>query len=135
MTVYADTSFLIDLQRAERNPRHQAARRWLAANPEVEIGIPVVVLGEFAEGFEDTVHPVIEHYRAAHRSVEIDAVVAMSYSRISRELRAGGKSIGANDTWIAATALAHRVALLTRNGEHFRQVAGLALVEYGEESL
>ena len=131
MTVFADTSFLIDLQRAERNPRHQAARRWLAANAEVEIGLPAVVLGEFAEGFENSAHPVLEHYRRTHRIVVIDEVVAMNYSRLSRELRANGKSIGANDTWIAATALAHRVALLTRNGEHFRRVGGLGLVEYG----
>lgn len=131
MTVFADTSFLIDLQRAERNPRHQAARAWLAANPEVEIALPAVVLGEFAEGFENAAHPVIEHYRKTHRIVAVDEVVAMSYSRVSRLLRTEGKLIGANDTWIAATALAHQAPLLTRNGDHFRRVGGLGLMEYG----
>ena len=131
MTVFADTSFLIDLQRAERNPRHQAARLWLAANPELEIALPAVVLGEFAEGFENAAHPVLEHYRKTHRIVAVDEVVAMSYSRISRKLRTDGKLIGANDTWIAATALAHQAPLLTRNGDHFRRVGGLGLMEYG----
>lgn len=131
MTVFADTSFLIDLQRAEGNRRHQAARAWLAANPELEIALPAVVLGEFAEGFENAAHPVIEHYRKTHRIVAIDELVAMSYSRISRQLRRDGKLIGANDTWIAATALAYQAPLLTRNGDHFHRVSGLGLIEYG----
>ncbi len=131
--ILVDTTFLIDLQRAERHVRHQSAVQWLKDHDEVEIGLPVIVLGEFAEGFETTGHPVIEHYRANHRIVEVDERVAMIYSGISRDLRSKGTPIGANDTWIAATALAHQVPLLTRNLAHFSRVKGLDVMAYGAE--
>ena len=102
--ILVDTTFLIDLQRSDRNERHQAAAAWLKEHPEVEISIPTIVLGEFAEGFESTEHPVIEHYRTSHRILEVDESVAMIYARVSSDLRKKGASIGANDTWIAATA-------------------------------
>ena len=128
--ILADTTFLIDLQRSSRNPRHQAAAAWLSAHPEVEIALPVVVMGEFAEGFASLSHPVIEHYRSAHRLIKIDLKVARTYSRLSRKLREEGQSIGANDTWIAAIALAEQAPLLTRNVDHFQRVEGLEVRTY-----
>ena len=56
--------------------------------------------------------------------------VALTYAGLSRELRHQGRPIGSNDTWIAATALAHQVPLLTRNIGHFERVAGLEIREY-----
>ena len=97
---------------------------------EVEIVLSAIVLGEFAEGFETTGHPVIEHYRAAHRIIGVDDRVAMVYWRISGDLRSKGTPIGANDTWIAATALAHLAPLLTRNVDHFNRIEGLEVVGY-----
>lgn len=128
--IFTDTTFLIDLQRSSRNPRHQSAARWLENHGEVEIVLSAIVLGEFAEGFETTGHPVIEYYRAAHRIIGLDDRVAMVYSKISRDLRSKGTPIGANDTWIAATALAHLAPLLTRNVDHFSRIEGLEVVSY-----
>jgi tRNA(fMet)-specific endonuclease VapC len=128
--IFTDTTFLIDLQRSSRNPRHQSAARWLKNHSEVEIVLSAIVLGEFAEGFETTGHPVIEHYRAAHRIIGVDDRVAVVYSRISRDLRSKGTPIGANDTWIAATALAHLAPLLTRNVVHFNRIEGLEVMGY-----
>jgi tRNA(fMet)-specific endonuclease VapC len=88
------------------------------------------VLGEFAEGFAVATDPVVEHYRSSHRIIEVDVQVAMTYARLSRELRSRGTPIGSNDTWIAATALAHQVPLLTRNTEHFGRVGGLEVLGY-----
>ena len=128
--IFTDTTFLIDLQRSSRNPRHRSAARWLKNHGEVEIVLSAIVLGEFAEGFETTGHPVIEHYRAAHRIIGVDDRVAMVYWRISGDLRSKGTPIGANDTWIAATALAHLAPLLTRNVDHFNRIEGLEVVGY-----
>jgi predicted nucleic acid-binding protein len=50
--------------------------------------------------------------------------------RRSRSLRAAGESIGANDTWIAATALALECPLLKRNVGHFARVEDLQVMAY-----
>ncbi|MFK7910700.1 MAG: type II toxin-antitoxin system VapC family toxin [Akkermansiaceae bacterium] len=129
--ILVDTTFLIDLQRSSRNPRHQAAEQWLVKHAEAELVLPVIVLGEFAEGFTDPAHPVLEHYRTAHRVIAVDERVALKYGNLSRNLRQQGNSIGGNDTWIAATALAHGLPLLTRNANHYKRVQGIQLEEYG----
>jgi tRNA(fMet)-specific endonuclease VapC len=40
-------------------------------------------------------------------------------------LEAQGEPIGTEDVWIAATALEHRLTVVTRNLKHFRRVPGL----------
>lgn len=47
-----------------------------------------------------------------------------------RALKAAGTLIGANDMWIAATALAHGQPLLTRNAREFTRVPGLQVESY-----
>ncbi len=39
-------------------------------------------------------------------------------------------SIGANDMWIAATALVHQMPVVTNNPDEFRRVAGLEVMAY-----
>ena len=131
IVILADTTFLIDLQRSRHNERHKTAMQWLEKHSDVEIALPAVVLGEFAEGFEDVSHPVVDHYLKTHRIIPVDTAVALAYSRISRELRQKGTPIGANDTWIAATALANQLPLLTRNVNHHLRVGGLEVLGYG----
>jgi predicted nucleic acid-binding protein len=38
--------------------------------------------------------------------------------------------IGANDLWIAATGLAYRLPIVTRNVEHYRRVPNLRVITY-----
>lgn len=45
-------------------------------------------------------------------------------------LKTNGMLIAANDLWIAATALAHGLRLVTRNTQHFRRVPRLEVMEY-----
>jgi predicted nucleic acid-binding protein len=56
--------------------------------------------------------------------------VAWEYGRACRFLRDTGRLIGANDLWIAATALAHGMPVVTRNAEHYRRVPGLEVETY-----
>ena len=128
--VFVEATFLIDLQRHPQLPSRQAAVRWLEENTEVEIGISTIVYGEFAEGFSDPTDPLMVHLSGSYRIVPVDLAVAQVYGQISRDLRRSGGSIGANDTWIAATAVLHERPLLTRNLRHFERVSDLAIYTY-----
>jgi predicted nucleic acid-binding protein len=48
--------------------------------------------------------------------------------------RGGGKvhrcAFHANDLWIAATALANGMPVVTRNVKHFQRVPGLSVISY-----
>ena len=39
-----------------------------------------------------------------------------------------GEPIGAHDLWIAATAIAHGLAIATRNRTHFDRIPGLRVI-------
>lgn len=41
-------------------------------------------------------------------------------------LESQGEPIGVEDVWIGATALEHRLTVITRNLKHFRRIPGLA---------
>ena len=47
-----------------------------------------------------------------------------------KQLRAAGFSIGANDTWIAATAITADMRLLTRNQGHFQRISEVQIESY-----
>jgi predicted nucleic acid-binding protein len=49
---------------------------------------------------------------------------AAVYAELRSALRRAGRPIPANDAWIAALALQHRLPVLSRD-EHFDAVAGL----------
>lgn len=54
---------------------------------------------------------------------------ARIHARLWSEMSTEGRSIGAHDLWIAATALAHDYALATLNSREFSRVPGLRLAE------
>jgi tRNA(fMet)-specific endonuclease VapC len=128
--ILMDTTLLIDLQRGARNLSRRAAEQWLEDHPNEELGLPAIVLGEFSEGFAHSDHPILIAYRSGYQIFSIDEVVASVYGSVSRTLRARGEAIGANDTWIAATALSHSCPILTRNVRHFGRIPDLDVVTY-----
>ena len=52
------------------------------------------------------------------------------YGQIYRYLQGQGRLIGANDLWIAATALVYGYPVVTANKEHFRRVPELEVLTY-----
>ena len=56
--------------------------------------------------------------------------VTWRYGRLYRYLRANGLLIDANDLWIAATALAFDLPVVTRNQRHFARVPELDVIGY-----
>ncbi len=129
--VALDTSFLIDLQRERsRGTADGAAHEFLRSAPALELLLPVTVLGEFAEGFEQSDHAVLRAVRELHTVLDLDEAAALLYGRITRRLRARGELLGTNDLWIAAICVANEVPLVTANGAHFRRVPDLEVIGY-----
>jgi predicted nucleic acid-binding protein len=126
-----DTTFLIDFQRERRHGRSSGpAHRFLAGRPDAAMALPVTALGEFAEGFADVNHPLLQQTVLAFDVLPIDEQTAYRYAEITRHLRPAGLLIGTNDLWIAACALRHDGPLVTRNADEFRRVPGLRIVQY-----
>jgi tRNA(fMet)-specific endonuclease VapC len=49
----------------------------------------------------------------------------MRAAELSADLRRGGREIGLVDTFLAATAMAHGLIMVTRNTRHFEGIANL----------
>jgi predicted nucleic acid-binding protein len=92
--------------------------------------IPVIVLGEFRYGialskrrpsYEAWLESNLFHFEVL--SVTDETTVAYAALRVA--LKRAGRPIPANDAWIAALALQHRLPVLSRD-EHFDAVPGLS---------
>lgn len=61
----------------------------------------------------------------------VDERVADSWAQMRAYLAASGRRVNVNDAWIAATAVAHRLPLITQDAdfEPLAGVAGLTVVE------
>jgi predicted nucleic acid-binding protein len=128
-----DTSFLIDLQHERRGRGTPAgAIAFLRARADAELLLPAVALGEYLEGFPDSDSEVARALVSPLRVLEVTAEVARVYASVARSLRDAGQLIGTNDLWIACTARAAGVPVVTRNVEHFRRVPDLGVVTYLE---
>ena len=126
-----DTTFLIDLQRERAQDRLDGpAHRFLAEDPERELHLSAVALGEFSEGFDESDHPVLRIVRELHVLLVTDEETALGYGRIARRLRAEGRLIGTNDLWIAASSVRHGIPLVTANARELARVPGLEVIGY-----
>ena len=56
--------------------------------------------------------------------------ICIAYGRLAHEKTDAGsdRTIPANDRWIAACAIHHRLPLLTNNARHFRGITGLTVI-------
>jgi len=96
---------------------------------QARAAVPVIVLGEFRYGIAESRH------RKAYESwldsqlryfdvLAITDQTTIAYAALRVGLRRSGRPIPANDAWIAALALQHRLPILSRDA-HFDVVAGV----------
>ena len=91
--------------------------------------IPVIVLGEFRYGIaESRRRSAYEAWLQSHLPhfdlLAVTDDTAIAYATLRVALKRKGRPIPANDAWIAALALEHRLPILSRD-EHFDVVPDL----------
>jgi tRNA(fMet)-specific endonuclease VapC len=99
-----------------------------------EVFIPAVVLGELFFGAAKSRRPSenaikIEQFAVGRSIVPCDLRVAREYGRLKQGLRQIGKPLPENDIWIAASAKAYELVLITRD-QHFHEIEELPLEEW-----
>ena len=125
-----ETSFLIDLEREHHRGAPGAAVAFLEANGDARLSLPFIVAGELAAGTSLADRARWEAFLAPFYVLASSPDVSWEYGRAYRHLQQNGRLIGGNDLWIAATALAYRMPVVTRNVEHYRRVPGLEVEAY-----
>ncbi len=129
-TLILESSFLIDLEREHRRGTPTGAVEFLERHADARLYLPAIVAGELAAGLTLANRARWEAFLAPFFLLPVTPDVAWHYGRIVRHLRGVGQLIGANDVWIAATALAHGMPVVTRNAQHFRRVPHLDVETY-----
>lgn len=112
----ADTSVLIGLE---------TVRVEADALKDYELGVSAVTLGELRLGVLQARDPVIAARRLSTYQLAqeleplvIDEAVAEAWALLVSQLRAAGRKAPVNDTWIAATAIAHHVPVVSQDADY-----------------
>jgi tRNA(fMet)-specific endonuclease VapC len=125
-----ESSFLIDLERERKRGMPGPASRFLERQDQRSLCVTTIIAGEMAAGAETDERPEWERFLHPFQVLPHTRDVCWTYSRLYRELRQRGRSIGSNDLWIAAAALVHGKAVVTSNVDHFGRIPGLEIVAY-----
>ena len=96
---------------------------------EAHVAIPVIVIGELRYGisgsrYRSRYEPWLDDHLQEFEILTVTEPTSLMYARVRVSLKKLGRPIPANDAWIAALALQHRLPVLSRD-EHFDAVPGL----------
>ena len=128
MGLVIDSSVLIDYERKRLDLDAKIQGR-----EAEEFFLVVITASELLHGVVRASDPQIKAKRGAFVEgilvrfpiLEIDINVARVHAQIWADLASKGKMIGMNDSWIAATCIAHGYTLVTSNPRDFEKVPGL----------
>lgn len=121
----ADTSVFIGLETQRINSGRFADFEW---------GVSVITLGELrlgvlrASGPEATARRLSAYQIAqSFEPLSIDERVSEAWSLLVSQLRAAGQKVPINDSWIAATALAHDIPVVTQDTD-YSEMPGVTVI-------
>lgn len=123
MTYLVDANVLTEATRPDPDPR---VLQWLARH-EQEIAVDPVILGEILFGIlqlppgkrRSRLEQWFEAGVGAIHCLPWDSATGLRWARLLADLRARGRSMPIKDSLIAATALTHGLAVVTRNRRDF----------------
>jgi tRNA(fMet)-specific endonuclease VapC len=129
VAILIDTDLLVD---TERGVGAQAVEALLG---EEDRAISVITVSELLHGVyratgarRATRGAFVEHLLAGLPAIPITDQVARVHANLWAQLSGQGRPIGSHDLWIAATAVAHGLAVATRNAAEFQRVPGLRVI-------
>ena len=135
MKAIIDTNVLSE---ARRPGGHPGVKRYLMQADEDDLFISVITLGELSHGIaklEPSARQAeLERWLAAterlfdSRLLPITRDVAVRWGRLTVQCARRGYAIGQSDALIAATAVEHDLAVLTRNVRHF-EPTGVTVID------
>lgn len=104
----------------------------LASQPRHHL--PVIVIGEYRFGlfrsrYREQLGALLATLVRESSVLLVDETTAEVYSSVREELRRKGRPIPENDIWIAALALQHQQAVVSRDN-HFDSITGLERVDW-----
>jgi tRNA(fMet)-specific endonuclease VapC len=127
MALILDTNFVISAEREGRRGLEGPAGAFLSQRVEERFFITFTVAGELACGQSASARRAWERLCRPFPILRWTIEVAWQYGGIYRTLAPKGHRIGANDMWIAATALANGFGVVTNNQSEFSRVPGLTV--------
>ena len=96
-----------------------------ASFADFEWGISAITLGELRLGVLQARNPEdasrrLSTYQLAQRfeALAVDEAVSDAWALLVSRLRAAGRKVPVNDSWIAATAIAHGVPIVTQDSDY-----------------
>jgi tRNA(fMet)-specific endonuclease VapC len=101
---------------------------------QARAALPVIVLGEFRYGIAGSRHRKayeawLQENVPLFEVLDITGRTASVYAELRAQLKQAGRPIPANDLWIAALALEHRMPVLTRDA-HFEAIPKLRSIAW-----
>ena len=105
-----------------------------ALMPFRSLALPVTVLGEYRYGLlgskkKGRLEEWLDELLLDIRVLETSARTSVVYARVRHQLRAAGTPVPENDVWIAASAIEHRLPIMSRD-RHFKAVKGLEVLTW-----
>jgi len=124
-----DTNVISDLVKPRPSVR---LRAWIEQRDEESLYISVLTLGEIRQGIESArtdrkksakLEQALADFRArfAGRVLGVDGIVAETWGELNGRARMQGMPVAVIDGLLAATAIVHRLVVVTGNARHFTQ--------------
>jgi tRNA(fMet)-specific endonuclease VapC len=91
--------------------------------------------GAIAAGWGQSRCRHLEHAILLTQVLPVDSEIARRWAEVKAARQRLGRPIGSEDCWIAATALRHRIPLLTHNARDYQDIPGLTVVTHPESTV
>ena len=130
MGLILDTNLIIVAEREAKRGITSTIEHLFASRAKERFYITFTVAGELACGQSASPKRDWERLCRPYPILPWSRDVSWRYGEIYRALAAKGQLIGANDMWIAATALVHGMEVVTNNVAEFSRVPGLKVCPY-----